>query len=226
MKSLVTSAAFSPMRAGEPDRTLQLCTSLAGQGLDVHLLPTKGSEVSSMPYKVWPIMRDWFCHDLPRLARFIKQFVPDAVLLMYSGWLYNDHPMITFVPTITRRLLPNVRLAKQLEIEEDSSWRSFGSRLVRKVMHSFRDRDNVTLCPPKDAESLAGAIQSLIHDPTLREQLRIGVARLARELFSWERTVERTFVTLQGGNSHRSGTTAPVKICQAFRLVPSPIHAF
>jgi hypothetical protein len=47
-----------------------------------------------------PVIRDWSWTDLPRLARFIKRCRPDAITLLYSGWIYNDHPMITFAPTL------------------------------------------------------------------------------------------------------------------------------
>jgi glycosyltransferase involved in cell wall biosynthesis len=34
---------------------------------------------------------------------------------MYIGWIYNDHPMITYAPTITRLLLPRARFVTQFE---------------------------------------------------------------------------------------------------------------
>ncbi len=417
MKLLVISAAFPPFRAGEADHALHLCTELAGSGVEVHVLTTKGNRAPrGSPFTLWPIMRDWSWLDLPRLVRFIRQCGPDAVMLMYTGWVYNDHPMITFVPTIARRLLPKVRFVTQMETGFGSSWSGFGPRVLRKVaqhwarprgvdysfgtllrdshrlvvlseLHSayfaallpeardrirvipppplmkmcpggpvvreraraslgathtefllaffgyidrnkgieilfkaveivsrqggnvrlvmvggglrtaqggstdrdegivryeqemlalpkqagiddkvtwtpgyapnsdegsrylraadaavlpfvagvtlnrssfaaaaahglpiittrgphleppFRDRENVLLCPPNDAESLAVAIQSLIHDATLRERLRGGAVRLAREWFSWESTLERTLGALRGGNSHGCGAT-------------------
>lgn len=409
MKVLVISAAFPPFRAGESEHALHLCSRLADQGLELHLLTTRGGRIApGLAFTVWPIMRDWSWLDLPRLARFLKRCAPDAVLLMYSGWLYNDHPMITFAPTLARRLLPNVRFVTQMEIGTGSTWHGIGVRAARKaaqhwvgsrgvdyafgtllrdchqlivlselhlaffssrlpgveersllipppplmkisargpatrargrtllgatgrefllvffgyadrskgietlfravelvtrhdrqarlvmvggaremaggpssrfgqdidrheqemrafageigigekvvwtsgyswnsdegstllraadaavlpfeggvtlnrsslaavaahelpivttrgaqVESPFRDRENVLLCPPRDVEPLAAAIQSLIDDSALRERLSLGAAKLAGEWFSWERAVERTMLALQGG---------------------------
>jgi glycosyltransferase involved in cell wall biosynthesis len=118
MKLLMISAAFPPLRAGESDHALQICTRLAGAGIDVHLVTTRGSEArAGLPFRVWPIMKDWSWLALPRLTWFMRRSAPDAVLLLYTGWLYNDHPMITFAPTVARCVLPNARFVTQLETE-------------------------------------------------------------------------------------------------------------
>ena len=107
MKVLIITAAFPPMRAGEADQALHLSRHLAKRGLDVHVLTTIGCVgTSSFPFKVYPIMRDWSWKDLGRLARFLRSCNPDAALLMYIGWIYNNHPMITFAATLSKRLLP------------------------------------------------------------------------------------------------------------------------
>src|SRR5262249_51810549 len=54
----------------------------------------------------------------------------------------------------------------------------------------FRDRENVILCPPKDAQALADAILALINDPQLRAQLAKNGYALAQELFSWPKAVD------------------------------------
>jgi len=59
----------------------------------------------------------------------------------------------------------------------------------------FIDRKNVLLCPPKDPESLARAILSLIDEPNLRQRLQEGATEMAHQWFSWERTVASTIET-------------------------------
>lgn len=109
MRVLVISAAFPPMRAAEADHTLHLCQHLVDRGLEVHLLTTKGSMTTgSFPFKVYPIMRNWSWRDGPRFAKFLKHCSPDAVLLFYIRWVYNDHRMITFAPTICKTFLPGI----------------------------------------------------------------------------------------------------------------------
>ena len=62
---------------------------------------------------------------------------------------------------------------------------------------AFIDGENVLLCPPEDANSVARAIDSLISNPGLRERLAAGGLELARRYFSWEGAVQRTVSVLQ-----------------------------
>jgi len=118
MKVLIISAAFPPMRAGEADHTLYLCQHLAACGLDIHVLTTKRDAVTSgLSFTVHPIMQDWTWSDLPRLVNFIKHCSPDAMLLIYGGWIYHGHPMITFIPTLSKIFLPGVSFVTQFESE-------------------------------------------------------------------------------------------------------------
>ena len=105
MKVLIISAAFPPMRAGESDHTFHLCQHLQERGLDVHVLTgTAAGRPISTPFSVSPVMRNWGWGDLFRLGMFLRRLKPDAILLNYSGWLYQNHPMITFLPTVSRAL--------------------------------------------------------------------------------------------------------------------------
>ena len=71
-----------------------------------------------------------------------------------------------------------------------------------RVETPFRDKENVLLCPPRDAEALATAMDSLIRNPELRERLSKGITRLARDWFSWERAVDRTIEALRATNAY------------------------
>jgi glycosyltransferase involved in cell wall biosynthesis len=51
---------------------------------------------------------------------------------------------------------------------------------------------NVLLCPPKDPQAVADAVESLMDSAALRDRLREGALTLAREWFSWERVLGRT----------------------------------
>jgi polysaccharide biosynthesis protein PslF len=76
---------------------------------------TRIGAVSDRSVRVWPLMREWSWRELPLFVRFLRSSRPDVVLLMYIGWIYNDHPMITYAPTITRLLLPRARFVTQFE---------------------------------------------------------------------------------------------------------------
>jgi polysaccharide biosynthesis protein PslF len=137
MKVLVISAAFPPMRAGEAEHAAHLCRRLAEQGLEVHVLTTKtDGPIEGFPFKVYPCIRRWSWVDLPALVKFMKLCSPnDAILLLYSGWIYNHHPMITFAPTISKSLLPGVRFVTQFEVvDRPQRGDSFVARVKRRLI--------------------------------------------------------------------------------------------
>ena len=67
-----------------------------------------------------------------------------------------------------------------------------GKTLERFFLHE----ENVFLCPPRDPEALAVAIQTLMDRAELRARLASGALKLAEEWFSWDRAVERTLAAL------------------------------
>jgi len=143
MKILVISAAFPPLRAGEADHALHLCQHLGERGLDVHVLTTRRNiETSRFSFKLYPIMPHWLWPDLPRLARFLKNCSPDAVLLIYSDRDYDRHPMITFAPSISKNFFPSVPFVTQLETEYISRQASIFTRATLKAMARFAGPQN------------------------------------------------------------------------------------
>ena len=134
MKILVISAAFPPVQAGEADHAMHLCRRLAARGFDIHLLTTKRKvETSVIPFKIYPIMPHWLWPDLLRLARFLKKCCPDAILLIYSDRDYDRHPMITFLSSLSKTLLPTAPFVTQLETEYISRQASIPTRAILKV---------------------------------------------------------------------------------------------
>ncbi len=55
---------------------------------------------------------------------------------------------------------------------------------------------NVQLCPPRDPPALAGALEAVATDPVLRDRLGAGIRELAKEWFSWDRTIDKTLQAL------------------------------
>jgi len=137
MKLLVITGAFPSMPAGEADHMFHLCRRLAEHGLEVHVVTTRSNKVNvALPFKVYPIIRNWSWPDLLRLARLLKRLSPDAVLLKYIGWIYNDHPMITFAATVSKSLMRSAVFVTQFANAEGAppEKKSFVTRLIRNVI--------------------------------------------------------------------------------------------
>jgi glycosyltransferase involved in cell wall biosynthesis len=144
LKLLFISAAFPPMRAGESEHAYHECRHLASAGIEVHLLTSRSNKAPlDVPFRVHPVMPGWSWRHLPILTSFLKRLRPDAVLLMYSGWIYGAHPMITFVPTIVGRLFPGIPFVTQMEIEEGENWTTVLDRATRKVAQHLVGGDGV-----------------------------------------------------------------------------------
>lgn len=148
MKVLIISGAFPPMRAGDAEHALHLCTQLACRGMDVHLLTTKGqSAPGSVSFHVHAEMKGWSWSDAPTLITILRKIQPDLVLLIYSAWIYQSHPMITFAATIVKRVLGKAYFITQLETiidvdRPEDRLQSLMTRAIRKcVKHGVGSRD-------------------------------------------------------------------------------------
>jgi len=76
----------------------------------------------------------------------------------------------------------------------------------------FKHQENVFLCPPKDPQALAVAIDVLMRDHALQQRLRKGSAQLASQWFSWERAVERTIQTFRMSSPDDKGSSVELSV--------------
>jgi len=138
MKVLVISAAYPPMHAGEATNTYHLCRQLVARGVEVHVLTSVGNVGTADPrIHVHAVMRRWGWGDLLRVRSFLKRCAPDAVFLMYIGLMYKFHPMVTFLPTVSKRLFPKMPFVTRYEsafVGADPSKTGMLSRLFRKLL--------------------------------------------------------------------------------------------
>jgi glycosyltransferase involved in cell wall biosynthesis len=123
------------MKAGEADHALHLCERLVRQGAEVTVLTGGLAQGSGrFSFEVDRRMQHWSWAEMPRVAGFLRQHQPDAVLLLYTGWVYNSHPMTTFVPVLSKILYPRMPFVTQLEIEATSIKAPLPARIVFKAL--------------------------------------------------------------------------------------------
>jgi glycosyltransferase involved in cell wall biosynthesis len=135
VKILVISAAYPPMQAGEATNAYHLCQHLADRGLDVHVLTSVGNTAAPDPrITVHPLMRRWSWAEVPRFARVLRQCSPDAICMMYLGWVYNRQFMSTFAPSIAKAVCPGVPFVTRFENISGAfpAENSHLSRVIRK----------------------------------------------------------------------------------------------
>lgn len=144
MKILVVSA-FPPDPAPEAAHALHISEHLAASGHAVHVVCKEGSLASVRDgIIVHPIMRRWDWSDLPRLIRRLRDCQPDIVFLIYVDWVFKREPLITFLPTICKTVLPQTPCVTQFEnVAQNASRRSVLARILRKVAVIWAGRRDV-----------------------------------------------------------------------------------
>lgn len=143
LRVLIISSVFPPVRAPETGHAVFLCERLAGAGVEVHLLTTKGNDADvGLPpgVTVHAIVESWTWSGLPKLLYFIGSNRFDKILLLYIDWIYRSHPMVTFLPTLARRLCGTKNFVTQLENENGLSGIGPSHRLEDRMIRALAKR--------------------------------------------------------------------------------------
>lgn len=146
MRVLLVSGAFPPARLAEANHALHLAEALAAKGADVHVLTTVGATAQGYPFQVHASIPRWDWRHLPNLARGLRRLSPDAILLMYIGFAYENHPMVTFLPTLAKAILPGIPVVTQFENVMGASPDRFGAgaRLARRLVSAWAGRRDLS----------------------------------------------------------------------------------
>ena len=117
MRVTVICSMYPPALAPEAPHAALLCKHLAAAGADVTLITSEmdAPRPRGDGFAVRDVMPDWGWRNAPRLFRELNRSNPDVVLLIYLGWIYDRHPMITFLPSLCRRLKKQPRVVVQFE---------------------------------------------------------------------------------------------------------------
>jgi glycosyltransferase involved in cell wall biosynthesis len=75
----------------------------------------------------------WRWRDAPALRAHIRRLEPDGVLMIYTAWLFDDHPMAGFLPTWLRRWRPGLPVLSLVEIPFPAPPGNLAVRLGRKL---------------------------------------------------------------------------------------------
>jgi glycosyltransferase involved in cell wall biosynthesis len=134
MKILIISPAYPPAPAGEAEHCHQIASHLGSAGHQVTVLTGRhAAPVEPAGFELRMAMPGWSWRQLPALARQLRSLRPDGVILIYATWLFDAHPMITFLPTLMRRVCPRARLLTLMEIYQEPAVGSAAARAGRKL---------------------------------------------------------------------------------------------
>jgi polysaccharide biosynthesis protein PslF len=135
---LIISADFPPTRSPEAAHAYHLAEQFARRGVSVTVLTSAtGQAEAPSGVTVERAMPSWSFKDLPRFATFLRRCRPDAILLIYLGLMYDHHPMITFAPTVARRVVPDAAFVTQFENVLTADTTSPMAKGVRKIVRQW-----------------------------------------------------------------------------------------
>jgi glycosyltransferase involved in cell wall biosynthesis len=139
MRVTVICGMVPPCAAPEGVLAVMSCDQLAARGCEVTLL-TANSASAGLPerwrsrlFEFRPSVRDWTWAGVPSLMRELKRSRPDSVLLIYIGYLYGRHPMITFLPSLCRLLKPRPRVVVEFSNVQGAEPSGMRTRAGRKL---------------------------------------------------------------------------------------------
>lgn len=134
MRLLIVCPAYPPAQAGEAEHCRQIAMRLSQLGDNVTVLTNAHSAPAPAPgFQLRATMRGWTWMALPRLLLELWRCRPQAVLVIYTSWMYDSHPMITFVADIARWLRGDVRVLTLFEVYATPKMQSLTSRVGRKI---------------------------------------------------------------------------------------------
>jgi glycosyltransferase involved in cell wall biosynthesis len=93
-------------------------------------------------------MNRWSWAEMPRMTRCLKECAPDAVLMIYIGWVYHYEFMPTYAASLAKWALPGVPFVTRFENAMGADYRhtSRFSRYYRKWMEFRYGRDGNDFC--------------------------------------------------------------------------------
>ncbi|HEY9676790.1 MAG TPA: glycosyltransferase family 4 protein [Drouetiella sp.] len=115
MKAVVISAAFPPLKTGGADFVHRMCSELIKHNVDIEVIGPDTGRSFDPALKLHAIEGKWNWRAAQRCITLCRQLSPDVVDIVFTGWMYHDHPMITFLPTMIKKTCEGVRVVTHIE---------------------------------------------------------------------------------------------------------------
>lgn len=140
VRTLVVTPVYAPFRAGEAEYALHFCRHLASRVGEIDVLHNRGIQgVRSPKIHLHPVMPSWTWRDVPRLFAFFRRRRPAEVYFLYIGWMYDRHPMATYLPLFLKLWCPDTRVTTLFynRIGAEKARNSWVVRALRKLASVF-----------------------------------------------------------------------------------------
>ncbi len=112
---MIVSAAFPPLRTGGADFVHRLASELAAREVDVTVVTGESAVLHDDRIRLERVNIKWNWRTVQKCASIVQRRKPDVVDIVFTGWMYNDHPAITFLPAMIKKIAPSVRVVVHIE---------------------------------------------------------------------------------------------------------------
>ncbi|HEY9731629.1 MAG TPA: glycosyltransferase family 4 protein [Drouetiella sp.] len=170
MKALIISAAFPPLRTGGADFIHRLASELAVRGVEVTVIASEGAVSHDDKIRLERVSNKWNWQTVQKCASMVRKIKPDVVDIVFTGWMYHDHPGITFLPVMIKQSFQSARVVVHIEslggIRRDkSNFARAASRFVASLVSGrngisyeygtlLRDSDAIITLSERDRDEL------------------------------------------------------------------------
>lgn len=107
LRVLFITGEYPPMQGGVGDYTWTLGATLAGQGIDVHVLTSQQAGPSHLAPRgvanVYPQLSSWGWGMRHQVAEVVEEIQPDVVHIQYQAAAFDLHPAINLLPRFLKK---------------------------------------------------------------------------------------------------------------------------
>lgn len=162
---------------------MQLARMAAERGIDVHVVTNKNATLPrGANYIVHPVVDRWNWNAESHILSLCAELAPDVIDILFTGWMYDDHPMITLLPAKLKQRLPATHLCAHIEslggvkrenaplLDVAARWVQSHARGREDINYEYgsliRDSDSVIFLNERDKD-------------TICTQLPVGMSKFA-----------------------------------------------
>lgn len=93
----------------------RLASELAAREVEVSVITSDGAVSHDDKLRMYRVGSKWNWQTTQKCVSIVKKLQPDLVDIVFTGWMYHDHPSITFLPTLIKRSCPGTRVIVHIE---------------------------------------------------------------------------------------------------------------
>lgn len=93
----------------------RLASELSSRHVNVTVITSDGAISHDDSLRLMRLDRKWNWQSVQKAHALVRSLKPDVVDIVFTGWMYQDHPAITFLAGMIKKSCPGVRVVVHIE---------------------------------------------------------------------------------------------------------------